>query len=64
MIRGRCPVCGKSFEGPALDSLPGFPFCSDRCRLVDLGRWIDGRYVIPGATSPQPRDETGEAEAE
>jgi endogenous inhibitor of DNA gyrase (YacG/DUF329 family) len=24
-----------------------FPFCSDRCRLVDLGRWLDGKYQIP-----------------
>ncbi len=28
---------------------PGrFPFCSSRCRLIDLGRWIDGEYRIPG----------------
>ena len=25
-----------------------FPFCSERCRLVDLGRWLDGEYRIPG----------------
>jgi len=25
-----------------------FPFCSQRCRLVDLGRWLDGEYRIPG----------------
>jgi endogenous inhibitor of DNA gyrase (YacG/DUF329 family) len=24
-----------------------FPFCSDRCRLIDLGRWLDGKYQIP-----------------
>lgn len=24
-----------------------FPFCSDRCKLVDLGRWLDGKYQIP-----------------
>ena len=27
---------------------PWFPFCSERCRLVDLGRWLDGVYTIPG----------------
>ncbi len=48
MIRGRCPICGKSFEAAKLDEVPSFPFCSDRCRLVDLGRWIDGAYAIPG----------------
>jgi len=24
------------------------PFCSERCKLLDLGRWLDGRYRIPG----------------
>lgn len=37
-----CPVCGKRFvpdeEHPS--------FCSDRCRTIDLGRWLDERYVI------------------
>jgi endogenous inhibitor of DNA gyrase (YacG/DUF329 family) len=27
---------------------PGFPFCSERCRLLDLGKWFDGQYRIPG----------------
>ncbi len=46
MIRGRCPTCSKEFAIEALDDLPSFPFCSDRCRLVDLGRWIDGRVRL------------------
>ncbi len=25
------------------------PFCGERCRLVDLGRWLDGDYRLPGA---------------
>ncbi len=49
MIQGRCPTCSKSYEIAALDDLPSFPFCSERCRLIDLGRWADGKYVIPGA---------------
>ncbi len=36
-----CPICQK----PALGSLAS-PFCSDRCRKVDLMRWCDGRYAI------------------
>lgn len=47
MIRVKCPTCGKSFEIAKLDDLPSFPFCTDRCKLVDLGRWIDGAYAIP-----------------
>jgi len=53
MIRGRCPICSKSFAIASLDDLPSFPFCSDRCRLIDLGRWIDGTYAIP-ADAPEP----------
>jgi endogenous inhibitor of DNA gyrase (YacG/DUF329 family) len=54
MIRGRCPICGKGFEIDQLADLPSFPFCSDRCKLVDLGRWIDGAYTIPVAPSHEP----------
>ncbi|WP_435015717.1 DNA gyrase inhibitor YacG [Tundrisphaera sp. TA3] len=56
MIRGRCPICGKAFELARLDDLPSFPFCSDRCRMVDLGRWIDGSYTIPGSAPIEPAD--------
>jgi endogenous inhibitor of DNA gyrase (YacG/DUF329 family) len=47
MIAGRCPICSKTFSIAALAELPSFPFCTDRCRLIDLGRWIDGDYAIP-----------------
>jgi hypothetical protein len=56
MIGGRCPICGKAFEIAKLDDRPSFPFCSDRCKLVDLGRWIDGDYAIPGPPAePEPQ---------
>ncbi len=57
MIRGRCPTCSKSYAIAALGDLPSFPFCSDRCRLVDLGRWIDGKYAIPGPPVSQKQAE-------
>jgi endogenous inhibitor of DNA gyrase (YacG/DUF329 family) len=44
-VRRTCPICGCSFDG-----VPGaadFPFCSTRCKLVDLGNWLDERYRIP-----------------
>jgi hypothetical protein len=41
-IKLRCPICKKSTK--AAD--PDFPFCSDRCRLIDLGKWASGGYVI------------------
>jgi uncharacterized protein len=43
-----CPICGK----PANEAAR--PFCSPRCRDVDLNRWLSGRYVVPG------RDNEGE----
>jgi endogenous inhibitor of DNA gyrase (YacG/DUF329 family) len=52
MIRGRCPTCSKPYKVAAIGDLPEFPFCSERCRLIDLGRWADGKYVIPGGPAP------------
>jgi endogenous inhibitor of DNA gyrase (YacG/DUF329 family) len=48
MMKLTCPICSKSLQIERMDDLPSFPFCSDRCKLVDLGRWIDGAYAIPG----------------
>jgi len=33
------------------------PFCSERCKLADLGRWLGGEYRIPVADSPSPQDD-------
>ncbi|MFN2377708.1 MAG: DNA gyrase inhibitor YacG [Candidatus Binatia bacterium] len=41
----RCPTCKKTV---ASDRHPLRPFCSQRCRLLDLGKWLDGGYAIPG----------------
>jgi len=40
----RCPVCDADVR---LDTMPTAPFCSDRCRLIDLGRWLDEAYALP-----------------
>jgi hypothetical protein len=37
-----CPICKKMVAIGGED----FPFCSDRCRLIDLGKWASGGYVI------------------
>jgi endogenous inhibitor of DNA gyrase (YacG/DUF329 family) len=59
-MKGRCPICGKGYEVRSIDELPTFPFCSERCRLVDLGRWIDGAYAIPGPEVPPPAEDEGD----
>ncbi|MGX9391276.1 DNA gyrase inhibitor YacG [Nitrobacteraceae bacterium UC4446_H13] len=46
-----CPICGK----PATPE--SRPFCSERCRDVDLNRWLSGSYVVPGRdTDPEDAD--------
>ncbi len=46
-----CLVCGKLLaDGP----VPGTPFCSERCRLIDLGQWLEGAYRIPASEVPAP----------
>ena len=51
-----CPICGK----PAAERFR--PFCSGRCKDVDLNRWFSGAYAIPAAESADDSDgtETGE----
>ena len=41
-IKLRCPICKKPAKADDAD----FPFCSERCRLIDLGKWASGAYVI------------------
>jgi endogenous inhibitor of DNA gyrase (YacG/DUF329 family) len=41
----KCPECSKPAEAAFA------PFCSTRCQQIDLGRWLKGDYVIPGARS-------------
>ncbi|MGH8625841.1 MAG: DNA gyrase inhibitor YacG [Gammaproteobacteria bacterium] len=47
-----CPTCGK----PVTSRQEEAPFCSRRCRLIDLGEWFAGRYRIPSEDSATPRD--------
>lgn len=46
MVRpGLCPICRK--ELPVMDADVSYrPFCSQRCKTIDLGSWLDGRYQI------------------
>ncbi len=48
-----CPTCAAS----APDDGPYTPFCSERCRLADLGRWFDGRYVVSREATPDDLDD-------
>lgn len=41
-----CPICGTALPPAAADESPLFPFCSRRCKQVDLYRWMTGRYAV------------------
>ena len=57
-----CPNCGKPV--PWTPESKWRPFCSERCRLIDLGDWLDGNHGISepaedGYTSAEPKDNEG-----
>lgn len=45
-MENRCPICRSAVRAGRPEN-PAAPFCSSRCRDVDLGRWLDGEYAIP-----------------
>ena len=57
VLQVRCPNCKKSVpEGAKF-----FPFCSERCRMVDLGGWLTERYRVERPIQEQDLDdESGE----
>jgi uncharacterized protein len=46
----RCPVCKREFDA---ETSPALPFCSDRCRTIDLGRWLGESYGLPNPPDPE-----------
>lgn len=55
-----CPTCNRPVEWS--ESSPWRPFCSERCKLIDLGAWASGQRAIPG--DPIEQDEDGESREE
>jgi endogenous inhibitor of DNA gyrase (YacG/DUF329 family) len=52
----KCPICQK----PVDPKSPDAPFCSDRCRLIDLGNWASGKYVVSTPIQPKADEDEGE----
>lgn len=46
-----CPICG----APAQEAFR--PFCSRRCKTIDLNRWLDGAYRLPSEDTPEPGEQ-------
>jgi hypothetical protein len=51
----RCPTCRKALRWSTRN--PWRPFCSERCRVLDLGDWAAERRRIPGSPQPASDDE-------
>jgi len=45
-VQTKCPICSEPAARSATN--PNRPFCSKRCKLVDLSKWFGGEYSIPG----------------
>ena len=52
----QCPTCKKETE---FEGNPFRPFCSERCKMIDLGKWAAGQYRVPTSEKPNeyPEDE-------
>jgi len=49
----KCPTCKREIDWA---SSPYRPFCSERCRLIDLGAWLSEQRAIPGDSAPADPD--------
>ncbi len=56
----KCPICQKNVE--LKDEF--MPFCSERCKTIDLGNWATGKYVISTPMKPEDLLETARDAAE
>jgi len=56
----KCPICKKEVS---LNS-PESPFCSERCRLIDLGNWANGKYSLPAEETSTEETDTEEQSVE
>jgi endogenous inhibitor of DNA gyrase (YacG/DUF329 family) len=61
MINVRCPICDQVMQGQTTAEWPQFPFCSPRCKTIDLGRWLGEGYRY---TPERPPAETEEQSTE
>jgi uncharacterized protein len=57
--RFKCPICKRDVLEFNEDGTRNryFPFCGDRCQVIDLGRWLDEKYVIPAVEEDEGEGE-------
>jgi endogenous inhibitor of DNA gyrase (YacG/DUF329 family) len=56
-MKVKCPICKKESEW---EGNPFRPFCSERCKTIDLGAWATGEYRISGEKKSEEEDESEE----
>lgn len=54
--RVKCPTCGTTIEWSPASAWR--PFCSERCKLIDLGAWLTEQHAIPGEPAPDAANES------
>ncbi|WP_211453519.1 DNA gyrase inhibitor YacG [Collimonas antrihumi] len=52
-----CPTCGIKVEWTTANRFR--PFCSERCKQIDLGAWAEEKYAIPAVNPPDEIDDDG-----
>lgn len=62
LLRVKCPTCHREIDW---SQSPFRPFCSERCRLIDLGAWLTEKHAIvgdpaPDAAGPEDQGRSGE----
>jgi endogenous inhibitor of DNA gyrase (YacG/DUF329 family) len=65
-MKRKCPKCNKIMDEASLQaSREGgfYPFCCNRCRMLDLGKWFDGDYRIPAEVRPEEAEDISEETA-
>ena len=59
-----CPICNAIVHLRAVSGCPATdtaPFCSERCKNIDLGRWLDESYSVPDVAKKSDDDDDGES---
>jgi endogenous inhibitor of DNA gyrase (YacG/DUF329 family) len=56
MKQASCPICRRKMAGKSQAEWPQFPFCSERCKTIDLGRWLSGTYRLPAEDQEEDLD--------
>lgn len=62
MVKVTCPICGQPMQGQRAEEWPQFPFCSQRCRLIDLGRWLGERYRFDASPEEEQMPDNGDSD--